>query len=78
MWRQNTSFLTLVHQEVKDAGIIYCRCGISRPTLCKWVKRYKERGEEGLKELSRRPHTSPKSEQQEKLLSNKIFRTLEE
>jgi len=56
----------LVHQEVKDAGIIYCRCGISRPTLCKWIKRYKERGEEGLKELSRRPHTSPKEYQSSK------------
>ena len=46
-----------LYQEVKDAGIVCRRCGISRPTLRKWVKRYEERGEEGLKELSRRPHT---------------------
>lgn len=41
-----------------------------RPTLVKWIKRHEEKGEEGLKELSRRPHTSPNkiSEQQEKLL----------
>lgn len=59
-----------LYQEVKDAGIVCRRCGISRPTLRKWVKRQEEKGEEGLKELSRRPHTSPNkiSEQQEKLL----------
>ena len=46
------------------------RSGICRPTLVKGIKRHEEKGEEGLKELSRRPHTSPNkiSEQQEKLL----------
>jgi transposase len=33
--------------------------GISRPTLRKWVVRYKDSGESGLKSLSRRPHRSP-------------------
>lgn len=55
-----------LYQEVKDAGIVCRRCGISRPTLRKWVKRHEEKGEEGLKELSRRPHTSPKKYQSSK------------
>ncbi|KZN16772.1 MULTISPECIES: IS481 family transposase [unclassified Pseudomonas] len=33
--------------------------GVSRPTLDKWLARYAERGIDGLKELSRRPHHSP-------------------
>ncbi|WP_431294965.1 helix-turn-helix domain-containing protein [Pedobacter sp. P26] len=32
------------------------RCGISRPTLRKWIKRYKEFSIDGLREHSRRPH----------------------
>ena len=42
-----------------DAGLVCRRCGISRPTLRKWWKRYKEAGVEGLKSRSRRPHRSP-------------------
>lgn len=34
------------------------RCGISRPTLRKWWKRYQEYGVEGLNSQSRRPHHS--------------------
>jgi transposase len=49
-----------LYQEVKDAGIVCSRCGISRPTLRKWLKRYAEEGIKGLKELSRKPHSSPK------------------
>ena len=45
-----------LYQEVKDAGIVCRRCGISRPTLRKWLQRYKEKGIEGLTEHSRRPH----------------------
>jgi transposase InsO family protein len=33
--------------------------GVSRPTLDKWLARYKILGADGLRELSRRPHTSP-------------------
>ncbi|HMK59688.1 MAG TPA: IS481 family transposase [Dissulfurispiraceae bacterium] len=36
------------------------KCGISRPTLRKWVHRYEQFGEDGLTNLSRRPHKSPK------------------
>lgn len=48
-----------LYQEVGDAGIVCRRCGISRPTLRKWLKRYKEGGEATLLELSRRPKGSP-------------------
>jgi putative transposase len=33
--------------------------GISRKTGYKWIRRYKEQGVDGLKEVSRRPHNSP-------------------
>lgn len=32
---------------------------LSRPTVYKWVSRYRDNGLEGLAELSRRPHSSP-------------------
>lgn len=35
------------------------RCGISRPTLRKWWKRYSEQGIDGLSSQSRRPLKSP-------------------
>lgn len=31
------------------------RCGIARSTLYRWIKRYKEEGEQGLSDKSRRP-----------------------
>jgi transposase InsO family protein len=34
--------------------------GISRPTGDRWLKRYSAEGIEGIKELSRRPHSSPR------------------
>jgi transposase InsO family protein len=49
------------YEATKDAGIVCRRYGISRPTLCKWLKRYKEQGLSGLTELSRRPHNTPAS-----------------
>ena len=35
------------------------KCGISRPTLRKWVSRYRTHGLDGLASKSRRPKTSP-------------------
>ena len=35
------------------------RFGISRRTAHKWINRYKQLGQEGYQELSRRPHTCP-------------------
>jgi transposase InsO family protein len=33
--------------------------GLSRPTVYKWLGRYREHGADGLAELSRRPHSTP-------------------
>lgn len=48
-----------MYQQVLNAGIVCHRCGISRPTLRKWQRRFERFGEEGLNSLSRRPHRSP-------------------
>lgn len=48
-----------LYEETQNAGLVCRRCGISRPTLRKWVQRYEEQGVEGLKDISRRPHNSP-------------------
>jgi transposase-like protein len=49
-----------LYEQTQDAGLVCRRCGISRPTLRKWWRRYQEHGEAGLRSLSRRPHQSPK------------------
>ena len=46
-------------EETNDAGLVCRRCGISRPTLRKWWKRYSEQGIDGLSSQSRRPLKSP-------------------
>ena len=48
-----------LYQETGDAGLTCRKCGISRPTLRKGVKRYEEQGEVGLAGLSRKPKRSP-------------------
>jgi transposase-like protein len=47
------------YQHSRDAGLTCLRCGISRPTLRKWWRRYQEQGEAGLASRSRRRHTPP-------------------
>jgi transposase InsO family protein len=42
-----------------DAGRVCLKCGISRPTLRKWWRRYQEHGVEGLRSRDRRPRRSP-------------------
>ncbi|EAN8971209.1 helix-turn-helix domain containing protein, partial [Salmonella enterica subsp. enterica] len=42
-----------------DAGFVCRRCGISRPTLRKWWRRYLAQGIAGLESQSRRPKHSP-------------------
>lgn len=49
-----------LYQETRNAGLVCRRCGISRPPLRKWWRRFQDGGESGLGELSRRPHNSPK------------------
>src|ERR671933_1443847 len=48
-----------LYEETGDAGVVCRRCGISRPTLRKWWRRYRAEGVTGLEERSRRPHGSP-------------------
>ena len=60
-----------LYEESGDAGFVCRRCGISRPTLRKWCRRYEADGEKGLESLSRRPHSSPNtkiSEDMERLM----------
>lgn len=45
-----------LYLETKDAGFVCRRCGISRPTLRLWVRRYEESGIDGLSSRSKRPH----------------------
>lgn len=44
-----------MYQTSHNAGWVCRRCGISRPTLRKWVRRYEQLGLAGLQEQSRRP-----------------------
>jgi transposase len=48
-----------LYQSTNDAGLVCRRCGISRPTLRKWWRRFHTEGEAGLHEHSRRPHKTP-------------------
>jgi len=50
-----------LYEETGNAGFVCRRCGISRPTLRKWWRRYQTKGTEGLESHSRRPHLSPKT-----------------
>jgi len=49
-----------LYEETKDAGYVCRRCGISRPTLRKWYRRYKENGLKGLESQSKKPKHSPR------------------
>jgi transposase-like protein len=56
-----------LYEEVKNAGVVCRRCGISRPSLRKWLKRYANQKSEGLLEQSRRPKRSPARKVNEQL-----------
>jgi transposase-like protein len=45
-----------LYEQLGDFGLVCRRCGISRPTLRKWWRRYQAHGVNGLNEESRRPH----------------------
>lgn len=47
------------YQTLGDAGAVCRRFGVSRPTVRKWLRRYEQEGEAGLRARSRRPHRSP-------------------
>ena len=46
--RQRLGWVKL-YEETGNAGLVCRRCGISRPTLRKWWRRYQEAGEDGLR-----------------------------
>lgn len=48
-----------LYEDTQDAGFVCLRCGISRPTLRKWYRSYKELGIDGLNDQNRRPKHSP-------------------
>ena len=47
------------YQQSENAGHTCRRCGISRPTLRKWSRRFKESGIAGLADRSKKPKNSP-------------------
>lgn len=63
-----------------NAGLTCLSCGISRPTLRKWLTRYQVEGFEGLRSKSRKPNSSPAKKvfEQEKnrILALRINRNL--
>jgi transposase InsO family protein len=48
-----------LYEQTGNAALVCRRCGISAPTLRKWVRRYEAEGLVGLEDRSRRPKTSP-------------------
>jgi transposase len=69
-----------LYQETNNAGLVCLRCGISRPTLRKWWSRFQKHGEDGLKSLSKKPHSSPNQkltkEMESKILTLRKSRNL--
>lgn len=47
------------YQQTGNVSLTSRRCGVSRPTLSKWLKRYQQQGIDGLLNRSRRPHHCP-------------------
>jgi transposase len=45
--------------KIKNYSVVCLRCGISRPTLRKWVRQFQENGVDGLRAASKRPKSSP-------------------
>src|SRR3954470_13695485 len=52
--------IMLAKQEGANIGEIGRRFKVSRKTIYKWMKRFDEQGDEGLRDRSRRPNRSPR------------------
>ena len=48
-----------LYLKCKNASYVCRHCGVSRPTLRKWVQRYQEHGLTGLCDQSKQPYSSP-------------------
>lgn len=57
---QREEFVGLAGQPDSNIRLLSRRFGVSPTTVYKWLERHRERGREGLEELSRRPHRSPR------------------
>ncbi len=55
------------YRETGEAELTCRRCGIYRPTLRKWHRRFKTDGEAGLRSKSRRPHKTAASKRTDAL-----------
>lgn len=51
--------VALVREQGVSVASASAQYGVSRPTAYKWLKRFAERGESGLSDESRAPHTRP-------------------
>src|SRR4051812_22465164 len=56
--RQRLQWVQLF-EELNNCTQVCLKCGISRPTLRKWLERYQQRSLDGLVAESRRPDTLP-------------------
>lgn len=52
-------FIMLAHRDDADISELSRRFGIRRKTAYKWLSRYQDAGDAGLRDRSRRPHRSP-------------------
>ena len=59
-----------LYLETNNAGYACRHCGISRPTLRKWTRRYKENGIEGLADQSKKPKSSPNKKMNDEFQEN--------
>ena len=57
---QREEFVRLARQAESNVRLLCRRFGVSPTTAYKWLSRFGERGREGLLDLSRRPHRSPR------------------
>ena len=62
---QRKEFVTLGQSEGVSMSQLCQRIGISRKTGYKWLRRYQERGDQGLRDLSKRPYQYPNRTSQE-------------
>jgi len=64
-WKECTSvslrreFVVMCQREGSNVALLCQRYGVSRKTAYKWLRRYREEGERGLADQSRRPQCSP-------------------
>ncbi len=57
-----------LYLEKQDFGYVCRHCGISRPTLRKWYRRYNAKGIEGLSDISKKPPNSSNKKLTEQLI----------